>query len=218
MPPAHARRAPEDLPFEAGLTAHLRAACGADGLVELYGRFVAGTGEVDALMRRAIWRALVRRCGTGLLVEPGARFRHPETFTLGAGVFVGTDAVVQGRHDGRCRIGDRVWIGPQAFLDARDLTIRDDVGIGPGVRILGAEHTGEPVDAPVIATDLRIAPVRIGAGADIGTGAVILPGVRIGAGAIVGAGAVVTREVPAHTVVAGTPAVVVRRRSRTAES
>lgn len=213
VPATHARRAAEDLPFEAELTRHLRATYGPDGLVELYGRFVAGTGEVDALMRRAVWRGLARRCGPGLVVEPGARFGHADTFTIGAGAFVGTDAVVQGRHDGRCRIGDRVWIGPQAFLDARDLTVGADVGIGPGVRVLGSEHTGDPVDAPVIATDLRIAPVRIGAGADIGTGAVILPGVRIGAGAIVGAGAVVTRDVPARTIVAGQPAVVLRRRN-----
>ena len=50
-----------------------------------------------------------------------------------------------------------------------------------------------PVDVPIIHTDLEIKPVRIGAWADIGTNATILPGVTIGKGAIVGAGAVVTR-------------------------
>ena len=46
---------------------------------------------------------------------------------------------------------------------------------------------------PIIQTDLEIKPVRIGAWADIGVNAVILPGVTVGKGAIVGAGAVVTR-------------------------
>lgn len=46
----------------------------------------------------------------------------------------------------------------------------------------------------------------------IGHNAMVLPGVCIGHGAIIGAGAVVTRDVPAYSVVAGNPAVVVRQR------
>ena len=46
----------------------------------------------------------------------------------------------------------------------------------------------------------------IGAGADIGVNAIVLPGVTIGRGAIVGAGAVVTRDVPPFAIVAGVPA------------
>ena len=47
----------------------------------------------------------------------------------------------------------------------------------------------------------------------IGCMCVILPGVHIGRGAIVGAGSVVTRDVPAFTIVAGNPAVVIRELS-----
>jgi acetyltransferase-like isoleucine patch superfamily enzyme len=45
----------------------------------------------------------------------------------------------------------------------------------------------------------------------IGGNVTVLPGVRIGAGALVGAGSVVTRDVEPGTVVAGNPAVVVKR-------
>lgn len=69
-----------------------------------------------------------------------------------------------------------------------------------------------PVSEPVITTDLEIKPVRIGAGADIGTNATILPGVSIGEGAIIGAGAVVTTNIPAYAVAAGVPARVLRYR------
>ena len=69
---------------------------------------------------------------------------------------------------------------------------------------------------PIIRTNLVIAPVRIGAGADIGVNAVILPGVSVGRGAIVGAGAVVTRDVPDFAKVAGVPARVVGWRTATA--
>jgi acetyltransferase-like isoleucine patch superfamily enzyme len=46
-------------------------------------------------------------------------------------------------------------------------------------------------------------------GASIGANATILCGIEIGEEALVGAGAVVTRDVPAHAIVAGVPAAVV---------
>ena len=48
--------------------------------------------------------------------------------------------------------------------------------------------------------------------ADLGVGAVVLPGARIGRGAQVGAGAVVAGEVAPNTVVAGVPARPLRPR------
>ena len=80
------------------------------------------------------------------------------------------------------------------------------MGWGPGAKVLGSTHTGLPVDRPIIETDLEIRPVHAEAWADIGTGAVVLPGVTMGKGCIVGAGAVVTRDVAPFSIVAGVPA------------
>jgi acetyltransferase-like isoleucine patch superfamily enzyme len=41
----------------------------------------------------------------------------------------------------------------------------------------------------------------------------VLPGVSIGAGAVVGSGAVVTRDVPPYAIAVGNPARVVDKRS-----
>ena len=162
VPATHAKRVvTPDADFEIGLAQHLRATMTAKAVVELWGRFVDGTGELDVLMRRAILRALAIRVGNGVRLDPGVGFLYAETLAIGDGVFIGAQAYLQGRVGGACRIGDRVWIGPQAYLDARDLVIEDDVGIGPGVRILGSAHTGMPVELPVIGTDLEILPVRI---------------------------------------------------------
>lgn len=185
-------------------------------IMALFRRFNLADDYVDGLMRRVCVRALAQRCGDGLQVAPGVGLRHAETFVIGRGVSIGEQAIIQGRHDGECVIGDKVWIGPQAFIDARDLVIGDNVGWGPGARLLGSNHTGLPIHQPVIATDLLIQPTTIEADADIGVNAVLMPGVTIGRGAIVGAGAVVTRDVPAYAKVAGVPARVVGYRQETA--
>ncbi|OWV81612.1 hexapeptide transferase [Rhizobium sp. N122] len=214
VPAVHGRHVRSaDPAYQAGLAEELRQSYGRAGLIELYGRFATGDGVVDTMMRRAIWQAITRSCGTGLQVAGGAGFKHPETFDIGNGVFIGAQAYIQGRFDGRCTIGDNVWIGPMAYFDARDLVIEDSVGWGPGAKVLGSTHTALPVDVPIIRTDLEIKPVRIGAWADIGTNATILPGVTIGKGAIVGAGAVVVSDVEPFSVVAGVPAKFIRWRT-----
>ena len=182
---------------EVGFSTQLLVVLGRAAVVDAYGRFSTGTSELDGLMRRVVWRALAEAFGDGVTIAPGAMFRHLDRIAIGDGVFFGESCLLQGRHDGSCTIGDRVWIGPHAVLDARDLVIEAGVGIGPGARILGAEHSGEPAERDIIATDQLVGPVRIGRGAIIGTGAVILPGLTIGARATVGAGAVVTADVPA---------------------
>ena len=103
-------------------------------------------------------------------------------------------------------------LGPGSYFDARDLVLGDYVGWGPGAKVLGSAHTGLPEDVPIVQTDLVIRPVRVGAWADIGTNAVLMPGVTVGKGAIVGAGAVVTADVPPFAIVAGVPARFLRWR------
>jgi len=213
VPAVHGVR--QIVPDDAGeltLADDLRRRHSRDELLELAGRHALGDSDSDARMRRAVWRALARRFGHGVRIGRGALAKHPETFEIGDGVFIGEQAFIQGRFDGTCVIGDHVWIGPQSFFDARNLVIEDHVGWGPGAKVLGSEHTGEPIDVPIIQTDLVIKPVRIGAWADIGVNAVVLPGVTVGKGAIVGAGAVVTADVPPFAVVAGVPARFLRWR------
>jgi len=178
----------------------------------VYDRFKCGETTFDSLMRRIILRSLLKKCGHDISVSSFVTFTHPETIEIRDSVFIGQYCMLQGRHDGYCSIGKKVWIGPYTYLDARALTIEDNVGIGPGTKILGSTHTGIPKDIPVIQTDLVIKPVRIGQGSDIGVNAVILPGITVGEGAIVGAGAVVTKDVKPKTVVAGVPAKVLKKR------
>ncbi len=201
-----------DRAYEREHAAHLGETHSVDERIAIFDRFRHGHTRFDATMRRIVLRSLVKSMGDDVTVGPGFGFLHPHTFEIGDGVFFGAGAFVQGRHDGTCRIGTRCWIGPGAYLDARDLVLDEFVGWGPGAKVLGSEHTGEPRELNVIETDLNIAPVRIGRGADIGTNAVILPGVTVGANAIVGAGAVVTHDIEPFVIVAGVPAKPLRDR------
>ncbi len=202
----------EDPSWEWEFASHLKQTYAPQELLALFSRYRNEEGAFESHMRRVLIRAMCKTAGHSLQSGPGVILKHPETMELGDAVFLGAQTMIQGRYDGTCRIGSHVWIGPHAYFDARHLVIEDYVGWGPGAKVLGSSHTGDPITVPIIATGLTIKPIVIGYGADIGTNATILPGVHVGANSIIGAGAVVTSDVPEYAVVAGVPAKVIRYR------
>jgi acetyltransferase-like isoleucine patch superfamily enzyme len=207
-----AREVEPDPAEEIAQSAHLREERTLEELQEIYSRVLFRDSPTGHRERRTLLRAMCRSFGHGVRVGLGVLALHPQTFEIGDAVFLGNQTFLQGRHDGHCVIGAHTWIGPQSYFDCRDMELGEYVGWGPGAKVLGSEHTGEPVDVPVIQTDLVIKPVRVGKWADIGVNAVILPGVTVGEGALVGAGAVVTKDVPPYAVAAGVPARVLHLR------
>jgi acetyltransferase-like isoleucine patch superfamily enzyme len=153
-------------------------------------------------------------CGRGTVIEKGVLIFHPENVRIGANVYVGHQTILKGYYRNLLEIGDGTWIGPQAFIHSGGgVRIGRNVGVGPGVRVLTSAHRLDQVSRPILHSEIRFAPVVIEDGADIGAGAVLLPGVRIGRGAQVGAGAVVSDSVAAMDIVAGVPARRLRSRS-----
>jgi acetyltransferase-like isoleucine patch superfamily enzyme len=164
-----------------------------------------GTGVVT--------REALAQCPSSVVFEPGALVFHPENIELGDDVYVGHYAILKGYYKNKLVVGARTWIGQAAFLHgAGGLTIGEDVGIGPHVQILTSTHRDPGRSRPIMHGELAFAPVVIGAGSDLGTGAIVLPGVTIGKGVQLGAGAVVTKDVPDYAVAAGNPARVLRLR------
>lgn len=202
-----------DPDFEKEFAAFLRKAYSPAELSSIYADYRSGESTLDKLLRRAVFRALVIRLGDGLQLEADVHLKHPETFEIGSAVFIGAQTTLQGRYDGRFVVGDRVWIGPHSYIDCRDLVIEDFVGLGPGAKVLGSTHVGEPLDIPYIQTELEIKPVRIGCGADIGMNALVFPGVTIGKHSVIGAGSVVHKDIPDYAIAVGNPARVIRKRT-----
>lgn len=154
-----------------------------------------------------------KHIGPDCVFETGVLVFHPENISLGSNVYVGHYAILKGYYKNEMVIGDETWIGQQCFLhSAGGITIGRRVGIGPGVRMITSVHAEAGRQVPVLFSPVETAPIVIEDDADIGVGAIVLPGVTIGRGAIVGAGAVVTRSVPPYAVVAGVPARVLRYR------
>ena len=93
------------------------------------------------------------------------------------------------------------------FYALADISIGDDVMIGPNVSLITSEH---PVAPSQRRAWLLGEPIVIEKGVWIAARATIIGGVTIGEDSVVAAGSVVTRDVPANTLVAGNPARVIR--------
>jgi UDP-2-acetamido-3-amino-2,3-dideoxy-glucuronate N-acetyltransferase len=124
---------------------------------------------------------------------------------VGSGCNVGDGAFLEAG----AIVGNRVTIKNQVMI-WDGVVIGDDCFLGPGV-IFTNDRTPRSPRMPQAAKrygrpeNWRSSTI-VESGASIGAGAIIVCGVKIGQYAMVGAGAVVTRDVPAHQLVAGNPA------------
>ncbi|MFO1400590.1 MAG: acyltransferase [Steroidobacteraceae bacterium] len=127
---------------------------------------------------------------------------------VGDGVQVCSSAMILGA--GVLELGQDTWVGHQVLICASSrVSIGQRVDIGPRAYIGTGTHEVAPRSPRVAGPGIN-KDVVIEDGAWLGAASVVMPGVTIGAGAVVAAGAVVTEDVPAHVVVAGVPARVVK--------
>lgn len=152
-------------------------------LLDRYNR----TSIDEAQERRAILSDLLGAVGDGAEIRPPFYCDYGSQIRIGARTFVNFNLVA---------------------LDVADITIGDDVQIGPSVQLLTPTHPIEP--EPRRAKVEAAKPITIGNNVWLGGGVIVCPGVRIGENTVVGAGAVVTRDLPAGVVAVGNPARVIR--------
>jgi UDP-2-acetamido-3-amino-2,3-dideoxy-glucuronate N-acetyltransferase len=104
-------------------------------------------------------------------------------------------------------IGKNCKISSHSFL-CEGVHIEDNVFVGHGVMFTNDlfPRATNPDGSAQTEADWKLIETFVKKGASIGSNATILCGVTIGENALVGAGAVVTKDVPANTIVAGSPA------------
>jgi acetyltransferase-like isoleucine patch superfamily enzyme len=153
------------------------------------------------------------RLGEDVVFEREVMVFHPENIEIGDRVYVGHQTILKGYFNGAMRIGSGTWIGQQCFFhSAGDLTLGENVGVGPGVRIITSYHVEGGRGTPILRSPIEFEPVVVGDDCDLGVGSILLPGTVLGRGVQVGAGAVVKGQFPDFSVVVGVPARVLRMR------
>jgi virginiamycin A acetyltransferase len=138
-------------------------------------------------LRRALLSVALDRCAPTAVVEFGTTFSQAGT-----------------------RLEDHVYVGPMCSLGLVHLEsyvlVAGGVHIPSGPDTHGTEQLGVPIREQPGTRQL----VRVGQGAWIGNGAIVMA--DVGRDAIVGAGAVVTTPIPDRAIAAGVPARVIRTR------
>lgn len=124
-------------------------------------------------------------------IEPGAIIR--DRVSIGKNAVIMMGAVI----NIGAEIGEGTMIDMNAVLGAR-ATIGKNAHVGAGAVVAGVLEP--PSATPVIIEDNVL----------IGANAVILEGVKVGKNSVVAAGAIVTKDVPENSVVAGSPAKVIK--------
>ena len=118
-----------------------------------------------------------------------------ERSRIGPGSVIGRGSAV----DNDARVGARVRVQTNVYLTAFTV-VEDDVFVGPCAMTTNDDTMSRHgPEMPLRGATLRRA-------CRVGGAAVLTPGVEIGEEAFVAAGAIVTKNVPARTVVMGTPA------------
>jgi acetyltransferase-like isoleucine patch superfamily enzyme len=112
------------------------------------------------------------------------------------------------RGEGRIAIGKYALLCPGVRISAAtEIVVGESCMLAQGVFLTDADWHGiydrsEPIG--------RTIPLKIGDNVWIGDSAIVCKGVRIGENCIIGAGSVVSRDIPANTIAAGNPAVVLK--------
>ncbi len=166
--------------------------------IDIKAPFLYGNNPV-----RGMWMPTCLRmeAGTTLEIHDGPLTRYGKVpYNLRYGAYI---EIVNG---GKLTIGQGAANVGLTIMCAKEITIGNGVRIGRDVSI--RDWNGSHV---IINDHYRNhAPVHIGDRVWLCTGCTIMPGVTIGEGSVVAANATVTKDVPPHSLVGGSPAKVIK--------
>jgi len=144
-------------------------------------------GNIGVYLRQAFYSMAMQHCGSGVSIGFGALFSQQGT-EIAEGVYIGPQCNI-----GLCRIGK-------------------DVLLGSGVHLMSGkhQHSFTDLDTPIQQQGGTFTKVSVGEDSWIGNGSLVMA--DVGRKCIVGAGSVVTSPVEDFSIVAGNPAVTVKKR------
>lgn len=111
----------------------------------------------------------------------------------------------------RITIGENSYIGHHVTLSCvNKIAVGRDVTFGDNVYVADNEHSYGDISMNIMKQPLVTGEITIGDNTWVGKNSVIFGNVTIGHNVIIGANSVVSKDVPPFTVVAGSPARVVK--------
>jgi acetyltransferase-like isoleucine patch superfamily enzyme len=158
--------------------------------------------------------------GDGSTIGQDPEVYSPERIHIGKGVRIGRRIRLQAitghnqqSFTSSITIGDGTSIENNCTLTANhSITLGRNVMVAGNVFISDHEHQYQDPNQPIQAQDLTTnGKVTIGDGTHLGQNVCIFGNVTIGEHCVIGANSVVTKDIPAFSVAAGSPARVVRR-------
>lgn len=192
-------------------------------------------GALGLTLRKWLFPGLFRATGRNVIFGEGLTLRHADRITLGDGVVLDQDCLLDARGAGDAGIvvGDRVIVSHGAAIQAKvghieigadcnigahvaivaqgPIIIEDNVSIAGNAMIAGGRYVVE-LDGEA-RERFTSGSIHVGRNVRVGMGAIVQDGVRIGENAIVAPGSVVFENVAANSIVWGNPARPVRGRT-----
>ena len=163
--------------------------------------------------------SLLSKVGEDVFISRNVEIRRPQLVKLGSHIAIDSGFYVTTALE----VGNYAHIGPYVVVIGGAeglLKIGHFTNIAAGSKIICVSDifTGEGlITAPGIPkefTHLKVAPVTLEDFANVGAGAIILPGVTLAQGSVVGAGAVVTENTEPWTIYIGNPARPLKARQK----
>jgi acetyltransferase-like isoleucine patch superfamily enzyme len=185
-------------------------------------RFMARNRMLNAKYARLIarWAWLKLRFGKRLQTD-GLCFVGPRVkleigkeavLRLGRWSWIGQGTKIR-VHEGVCELGAKSVMGQECTISSfQHVSIGRECVIADRVMLIDFDHGVTEVERPIRAQGIYKRDVRVGSNCWIGYGACILRGVTVGDNCVIGSNTVVTKDVAANSVVAGTPAKLLRMR------
>ena len=195
-------------------------------------------GALGLVLRKKFYKRLFKHVGRNVVFGRNLTIRHPHKISLGDNVVIDDYCLLdaKGENNEGISIGDQVTIDRFSSLTSKngDIRIGSQVNMGSSVKIVVAEGGRVEISSNVVIgsachfsagsydyAQVDILPssrrlptqgITIEELSWIGAGVIILDGVRIGTKTIIGAGSVVTKSIPSHSIAAGAPAEVKKKR------
>lgn len=149
-----------------------------------------------------------------------SKYLNSRHISLGRNVTIGSGNVLfpirnyaSENFDAAIEISDSVYIGHQTQLHCiGHMKIGRGTVLSDYVYVSDVAHGLSPLKGPIMEQALESkGPVVIGNNCFIGYGVAVLPGVELGDSCVVSARAVVTRSFPSYSMLAGSPARVIKK-------